>query len=190
MWTLVVESGKHKGRKVKLASDRIVVGRAEDAQIRVGSTDVSRHHCELLPTAHGVLVNGESFASFRYVIGAQVLGIAVLLCGPLLMLTPLLLRVHAWGTFNYGRLAAELGHHFQRRWLGIPVAADSLGAPDFSATTDLYAITSNVRSMSLIALDLGTVRSIAVASLLPYVPIVLATRPLEEIFDFLLKAFM
>lgn len=57
MWTLVVESGKHKGRKVKLTTDRVVVGRAEDAQIRVGSTDVSRHHCELLPTAQGVLVN-------------------------------------------------------------------------------------------------------------------------------------
>ena len=140
--------------------------------------------------AHGVLVNGQPFASFRYLIGAQVLGIVLLLCGPLLMLTPLLLRVHAWGTFNYGRLAAELGHHFQRRWLGIPVTADSLGVPDFSATTDLYAITSNVRTMSLIALDLGTVGSIAVASLLPYVPILLATRPLEEILDFLLKAFM
>ena len=57
MWTLVVESGKHKGRRVKLKTDRVIIGRAEDAQIRVGSTDVSRHHCELLPTAHGVLVN-------------------------------------------------------------------------------------------------------------------------------------
>lgn len=57
MWSLVVETGKHKGRKVKLATGRIVIGRAEDAQIRVGSTDVSRHHCELLPTAQGVLVN-------------------------------------------------------------------------------------------------------------------------------------
>lgn len=57
MWSLVVESGKHKGRKVKLAADRVIIGRAEDAHIRVGSTDVSRHHCELLPTGHGVLVN-------------------------------------------------------------------------------------------------------------------------------------
>jgi len=57
MWSLVVETGKHKGRKVKLATERIVIGRAEDAQIRIGSTDVSRHHCELLPTAQGVLVN-------------------------------------------------------------------------------------------------------------------------------------
>lgn len=57
MWSLIVESGKHQGRRVKLAADRIVIGRAEDAHIRVGSTDVSRYHCELLPTAHGVLVN-------------------------------------------------------------------------------------------------------------------------------------
>lgn len=57
MWSLIVETGKYKGRRVKLAADRVVIGRGEDAQIRVGSTDVSRHHCELLPTAHGVLVN-------------------------------------------------------------------------------------------------------------------------------------
>jgi len=114
----------------------------------------------------------------------------VLLCGPLLILTPLLLRVHAWGTFNYGRLAAEVGHHFQRRWLGNPVSPDSLGAPDFSATGDLYATASNVSAINLTALDFRTVGSILVASLLPYVPIVLATNPLDEILEFLLKAFV
>ncbi|MBX3437060.1 MAG: FHA domain-containing protein [Planctomycetaceae bacterium] len=56
MWTLVVDSGKHRGRQVQLKADTIVVGRSDDAQIRISSGEVSREHCTLLPTAHGVLV--------------------------------------------------------------------------------------------------------------------------------------
>jgi hypothetical protein len=140
--------------------------------------------------AQAVLVHGRTLDSFTYVIGAQAFGILLLLCGPLLVLTPLLLRVHAWGTFNYGRLAAEVGHHFQRRWLGLPATADSMGVPDFSGTTDLYSIASNVHAMNLTPLDLRTVASIVVAALLPYVPILLMTRQLSEILDFLMKTFM
>ncbi|MGD9855838.1 MAG: FHA domain-containing protein [Planctomycetaceae bacterium] len=56
MWTLIVDSGKHRGRQVPLKAESIVVGRSEDAQIRISSADVSREHCTLRPTAHGVLV--------------------------------------------------------------------------------------------------------------------------------------
>jgi pSer/pThr/pTyr-binding forkhead associated (FHA) protein len=56
MWVLVVDSGKHRGRQVQLKAEAIVVGRSEEAQVRIGSADVSREHCTLRPTAHGVLV--------------------------------------------------------------------------------------------------------------------------------------
>jgi hypothetical protein len=139
--------------------------------------------------AHAVLVNGQLLGSFGYLVGAQAFGILLLLCSPLLILTPLLARVQAWGTFKYGRLAAEIGHHFQRRWLGIPVKSDALGVPDFSATTDLYSIASSVKAMQLTALDLRTVGIILVASLLPYIPVLLATRSVEDVLEFLLKTF-
>ncbi len=56
MWTLVVDSGKHRGRQLKLKAETIIVGRSEEAQVRIGSADVSREHCTLRPTAQGVLV--------------------------------------------------------------------------------------------------------------------------------------
>src|SRR5690606_18078181 len=93
MWTLVVETGKHKGRKVKLATDRIVVGRAEDAQIRVGSTDVSRHHCELLPTAHGVLVNDLDSANGTLVNGEAITTEFLLAPGNTLTVGPMIFRL-------------------------------------------------------------------------------------------------
>lgn len=93
MWTLVVETGKHKGRKVKLATDRIVIGRAEDAQIRVGSTDVSRHHCELLPTAHGVLINDLGSANGTLVNGEAISTEFLLAPGNTLTVGPMIFRL-------------------------------------------------------------------------------------------------
>lgn len=93
MWTLVVESGKHKGRKVKLISDRVVIGRAEDAQIRVGSTEVSRHHCELLPSADGVLVNDLGSANGTLVNGEAISTEFLLAPGNTLTIGPMVFRL-------------------------------------------------------------------------------------------------
>ena len=56
MWSLVIDSGKHRGRQVKLTAGEVVIGRSETAQIRIGSAEVSREHCTLQPTKQGVLV--------------------------------------------------------------------------------------------------------------------------------------
>ena len=42
----------------------------------------------------------------------------------------------------------------ESRWLGRPVEEKALEAPDFSATTDLYSIVSNVYTMNLMPLSL------------------------------------
>ncbi len=52
----MIDAGKHRGRQVKLAAKEIVIGRSEEAQIRIGSGEVSREHCTLRPTKQGVLV--------------------------------------------------------------------------------------------------------------------------------------
>src|SRR5262245_2589628 len=56
MYVLVVQTGKFKGKKIKVAGPEVLIGRDEDAGIRIGSDDVSREHCLLTPTEHGVTV--------------------------------------------------------------------------------------------------------------------------------------
>jgi len=47
--TLVIQTGKHKGRKIKFpAEGKLVIGRDAECHLRLASTDVSRKHCELL----------------------------------------------------------------------------------------------------------------------------------------------
>lgn len=56
MYVLVVQTGKYKGKRIKVAGPEVMVGRDETAGVRIGSEDVSRQHCLLTPTAEGVLV--------------------------------------------------------------------------------------------------------------------------------------
>ena len=54
-----------------------------------------------------------------------------------------------------------------------------LEAPDFSATTDLYQVVSNVYDMGTIPLDLKDLVPLAIATLLPFVPVALMAVPLD-----------
>jgi hypothetical protein len=56
MYALIVNSGKHKGKKIELPNKEILIGRDEASFIRMTSTDVSRQHCSLTPTAKGLLI--------------------------------------------------------------------------------------------------------------------------------------
>jgi len=56
MYVLVVQTGKFKGKKIKVAGPEVLIGRDEDAGIRIGSDDVSRQHCLLTPAESGVMV--------------------------------------------------------------------------------------------------------------------------------------
>ena len=47
MAELILKSGKHRGRSVKLAAGETVVGREKGCPIRLATADVSRRHCKL-----------------------------------------------------------------------------------------------------------------------------------------------
>ena len=142
--------------------------------------------------AADVITDGKPLRDFRYIIGAQVVGNLVLFTGPLLLLMPSLLTLKTRGTNSYGRLAAELGHQFEAKWVvrarHASVEADSLRAQDFSTTTDLFSIVANVRNIRPYVMDMGWVLAFVIATLLPYLPLLFAVMPLDEIFGAALKA--
>ena len=53
---LIVLTGKHKGKRVRLTDAETVIGRDEGAKIRVATHEVSRQHCLLIQSEAGVLV--------------------------------------------------------------------------------------------------------------------------------------
>jgi hypothetical protein len=141
--------------------------------------------------AEQVAYEGRSLADFRLLIVAQVVGVVFVLAGPLLLLLRPLLTLHQRGTFEYGRLASEVGREFESRWTsGQRVDATALAAADFSATTDLYSIVANAQAVNLFVLDFPAVIRLAAATLLPYVPVLFLVLPLEDLLQMGWQALM
>jgi len=82
---------------------------------------------------------------------------------------------------EYGALAERVGHVLESKWLegapGFPEDPMETGA--FSATTDLYQIVSNVYAMKFVPLDVQSVIFLAAMTLLPFVPVLLISEPLD-----------
>lgn len=142
--------------------------------------------------AESVLIDGQPLRTFGSLIGLHLIFVLALLAGPTLLLMGRMIRLQAWGTFHYGRLATDVGHAFQQRWLadGRAIGSDALTAQDFSATTDLYSIAANVRAINPFVLDARIIIMLATATLLPFVPLLFAVLPLEELAQLALKALV
>ena len=67
MAELIVQSGKHQGKRLRLPADvDILIGRDEDCQIRLASSDVSRHHCAIRQTPEGMVARDLSSRNGTY----------------------------------------------------------------------------------------------------------------------------
>lgn len=56
MASLIVQTGKYKGRRVQIPSKDCVIGRDRGCSIRLGSPDISKRHCVVRTTSRGLLV--------------------------------------------------------------------------------------------------------------------------------------
>jgi len=117
--------------------------------------------------------------------------VTVLLFGtPPLVFTRALLVAWRIGVYRYGDLASRAGEAFETRWFapGQKLDAELLERPDFSATTDLYAVVANVYAMRTAIFDIQGLLSVVVATVLPFVPIWLSAIPFSTIVDHLVGA--
>jgi hypothetical protein len=77
-----------------------------------------------------------------------------------------------------------MGQEFERRWLRAgSIDPAALSAQDFSATTDLYSVASNVYRMRIVPLDPRALVPLALATVLPFVPVVLIALPFERVLE-------
>jgi hypothetical protein len=131
--------------------------------------------------ANHVVHAGIQLAAYFYLIGGSVVCVLILFSGPLLAFSGKLLRARRRGIFAYGALALGEGQQFERKWLNRAGHLDEgvLEVPDFSATTDLYQVVSNVYDMGTIPLDLKDLIPLVIATLLPFVPVALMAVPLN-----------
>ncbi len=93
MHVLIVETGKHKGKRLKLPNGEAVLGRDQQAQIRIASEEVSRKHCVIISSVGKILVRDLGSRNGTFVNGKPILADTALRPGDLLVVGPMGFRV-------------------------------------------------------------------------------------------------
>jgi hypothetical protein len=108
---------------------------------------------------------------------------AVLFLGPLLIFSRDLWRCKVRGMSDYSALAERYVSAFDRKWLGTDPAPPEplLGTADIQSLADLSNAVSIVRDMRLVPVSQSMLIYLAVAALLPLLPLVLFKYPLADL---------
>jgi len=139
--------------------------------------------------ANRIVYLGGSVLIFRKTIVALVIFVVVFFSGPMLAFTRNLMAEKRRGIMAYGALAHGLGQQFEHKWIehSGKVEESALEAADFSSTTDLYQIVSNVYRMWAIPIDLRDVGGLVVTTILPFIPLMLFVISPDVIWENLTK---
>lgn len=141
--------------------------------------------------ANRILYRGASLDSLKVTLIALVASVIVIFAGPLVTFLGHLLRAWRRGTLQYSALAGRLGRQFEAKWLrnGV-VDASALETPDFSATTDLYQVASNVYEVRLVPISVVSLGILVGMAILPFLTIALLFVPFDVIVEEIAKLLL
>lgn len=139
--------------------------------------------------ANRVLHQAHSLYDFRYALPILA-GLVLLTCvAPYCVFASTLLKMRRHGLLKYGAFARGVGEQFEHKWLDRAGSLDEdvLTVPDFSTTTDLYGVVSNINNIRIVPVGAVDIYALLVVSLIPAVPVVLAAIPLDTVMQDVVK---
>jgi len=148
--------------------------------------------------AHGALVAGNlanhifhlgsTLPEYQGIVAVMVAFLLIVVLGPLFVFTPQLAEVKRTGKREYGALAQRYVQEFDRKWLrgGAPADEPLLGSADIQSLADLNNGYEVVRTMHTSPVSKEAILRLAVAVVVPIVPLALTMMPLEELLKKLL----
>ena len=147
----------------------------------------------VLVVAHGAMVSGQianrifflgaKLPDFEVEIAAMAVFLLFVFFGPLLVFVPQLAQTKRTGLREYGTLAETYVRDFDTKWLrgGKPEGEVLIGTADVQSLADMANSFEVVRSMRLVLMTRDSILQLAVALLLPLLPLVLTVMPLKEL---------
>jgi len=137
-----------------------------------------------------VLFDKVPIQSFQIPVAALIIIMLLIFLGPLFMFAPVLLRTRRKGLHEYSTLACKLGRLYDQKWVkGMTPAGESLlSTPDNTSLANYSRDYELVDRMRVFPFEPRTAVALALAGLIPMVPLLATVMPMEEIFKLLLKA--
>ena len=142
--------------------------------------------------ANEILYDHIPLKHYGPIIGSYVLLALIIILGPLAVFSGRLLKIKRHGLHDYGTLATSYTGSFQRKWIdGVPPDSEPLlGTADIQSLADLGNSYSFIERMNAIPVNPRTPLLLAIAALLPMVPLLLTVMPAKEIAKLLFKMIM
>jgi hypothetical protein len=139
--------------------------------------------------ANRIFYAGATLLQFKVELIGLVAVMVFAILGPLLVFTRQLEAAKRTGSYRYGALAQRYMGEFDRKWVRGEVSPDEplLGSSDIQSLADMGNSYDVVREMRWIPFTLTTVLQLALATLVPVLPLGLTMFSLEELLDRLLK---
>jgi hypothetical protein len=136
-----------------------------------------------------VLFDKVPIQSYKIPIAALIIIMLLLFLGPLFMFAPVLLRTRRKALFEHSTLACKLGRLYDRKWVkGNPAGESLLSTPDNTSLANYSRDYELVNRMRVFPFEPRTAVALALAGLIPMVPLLATVMPMEQIFKLLLKA--
>jgi hypothetical protein len=138
---------------------------------------------------NAIAYEGQTLSSLKFVMIAYGVLAVLLLVAPLFAVTPVLLKVKRKALLDYGALVSVHNQLFDAKWIRKDNSDEQviLGNPDPSSLIDLGSSFIVVRQMALVPVDRNTFITLAMAAVLPMVPVVLFVTPADQIIRLVMK---
>jgi len=139
--------------------------------------------------ASRIFYAGATLPEFKLELIGLVAVMVFVILGPTLVFSPQLEAAKGAGLREYGTLAQRYVREFERKWLrgGAPADEPLVGSADIQSLPDPGNKFEVVKGMRIVPFTLQTVLQLAVATLLPVLPLTLTMISLEELLGRLLK---
>jgi len=137
--------------------------------------------------ASRVLYQGDKLVNFKLqIFGFIVFFVFAVLC-PLFMFTPKMARAKRQGLAEYGQIAQDYVDDFERKWVGHSQSEELMGAADIQSLADMGNSYSVVVDMRALPVRWQDITRLAMATALPFAPLLLTVFSLEELVMRLVK---
>ena len=139
--------------------------------------------------ASKIFYAGATLPEFKVELIGLVALLVFAILGPMLVFGPKLAAAKRAGLREYGTLAQRYVREFDGKWLrgGAPADEPLVGSADIQSLADLGNSFEVVRGMRWVPFTGQTILQLAVATLLPVVPLTLTMISLEELLERLLQ---
>jgi hypothetical protein len=126
MIELIVQSGKHQGKRLRLPEEGdVLIGRDESCQIRLASSEVSRHHCILKPTPDGIVARDLDSRNGTYLNETLMEDETLLKPGDILRVGPIMLQVPGAPAANVRASDNDIASWLSQEAIGSSDSGDS-----------------------------------------------------------------